>query len=505
VRRELDGLGTLLETNPLFFAVTFSILYWLGTLGAAVNQKLWLDEIISSYITSLPAIKDVWLALLHTVDGNPPLYYLIARLFVPFLNPDIAIRLPAIIGFWVAALCLFDFVRRRTSALAGAIATLAFANSGALPWAWEGRPYAVVLGLMGLAIFIWQRCIEPGRSRAWLAALALVMAALVSTHYYSLLLLGPFFLAEIAHALRDKRADWLLLLSVSLGTGVILLYLPLLHGLHENIAVNAASANYFAAPSFMDMLRTYQALALPLVMPALVSAVVTFVAAQARMADLTPGRNRFQVQEMAVILGMVALPASAYLGAILVTHTFVLRYVLGGALGIAMLAGVVVHQVLGSNRALTTAVCVVLTLNFIYVLLPRAMSPDPTYEDVLASVGEAPGDAPVAIAEGLLFPSVWHYASPELRHRLFYLTDLETAKQTTDTTNENIMILMKGFAPESIQNVDEFLRTGSRFFVFYNGPSGNSILEALGRRSCAITLVKKNGDRFLFQSDCAQP
>src|SRR5579863_339688 len=99
LREELEAFAEFLEKTPGFFVASFSVVYFIGSLGICLHRKLWLDEIVSGYVTTLPALKDIWAALLNTVDGNPPLYYLMAGPFLRFFSADVAIRLPAVIGF----------------------------------------------------------------------------------------------------------------------------------------------------------------------------------------------------------------------------------------------------------------------------------------------------------------------------------------------------------------------------------------------------------------------
>src|ERR1017187_2720902 len=71
-----------------------------------------------------------------------------------------AIRFPELIGFLAASLCLFHFIRRRTNALYGLVGMLACGITGAYPFAYEARPYGLVLGFCGLALVCWQAATE---------------------------------------------------------------------------------------------------------------------------------------------------------------------------------------------------------------------------------------------------------------------------------------------------------------------------------------------------------
>jgi hypothetical protein len=502
---EFREFAAFLEKTPGFFVVAFSIVYFAGTLGAVIHRKLWADEIVSRYISTLPTIGGIWAALRDAVDGNPPLYYLITRPFLLIWDGDIAIRLPAVIGFWVAAICVFIFVRRNTSALAGAIATLLFAESGASYWASEGRPYGPALGLTGIALVLWQRCTLTSKQRlSGLLGLGLAMASLVSTHYYGLLVAIPLLAGELARTVVNKRLDWPLCSTIVAGSAAILGWLPLIQGLRHNIAANGASKDYFAQPTLGSLYNAYQGLAAPIIVPVLFCLCISYVIAR-------HGRNEFESvetqpwgHEIAVASGLVFLPAIALAIALLVTHTLVTRYVLATALGIGILGGMLVHRTLGRERAVMVVGFLVMFSSFSSLYLPSMFEKDETYDAALASLGSTDPQTPIVVTEALEFLPLAHLSPEALRSRMFYLTDLETARGATDPTAENMMLLLKRFAPQTIVNLDQFISGHKNFLLYYTGTFPNSSLNAVLARKCKVALAKKDRGALLFSCDCTR-
>ncbi|MBK9178053.1 MAG: glycosyltransferase family 39 protein [Acidimicrobiales bacterium] len=186
-------------------------------------SPLWLDEALTVNIADLP-LSEIPEALRH--DGHPPLYYVLlhgwARVFG---TGDLAVRsLSGLLG--VGSLVLAWFAGRRLAGRAGSIvAVLLLASSPfAVRYAAEARMYALVMVLVLAGyLLLWRALDAPTLGR--LAPVALVTAALLYTHYWSIFLVG-IVAAGLAWASwrgpRRAAARWCLV-AVAVG-GV--LYLP---------------------------------------------------------------------------------------------------------------------------------------------------------------------------------------------------------------------------------------------------------------------------------------
>jgi hypothetical protein len=67
----------------------------------------------------------IWSKLASGTGPMPPSFYLLTKFSLKwFGTTEVAIRFPELIGFLVASLCLFHFVRRWTNAVFGIVAML---------------------------------------------------------------------------------------------------------------------------------------------------------------------------------------------------------------------------------------------------------------------------------------------------------------------------------------------------------------------------------------------
>lgn len=501
VRAEGERFAAFVEATPGFFVASWTIVYFIAAAMNAIARPLWLDEIITLHITGLPAVRDIWQSLLNATDGNPPLYYLLLRPFLHFFGTGpVVSRIPTIVGVWVAAFCVFSFVRRRTSVVPAAIATMCFVHSGASNWATEARPYAVVLGFAGLALVCWQHCAEGSPRRIfWLAGLTVTMACLVSTHYYAALMVVPLFCGEVARLIVRKRFDWTVTACLAAGVSCVFFWLPLLHSVRGNVADNATTVNYFAEPVMSALYGAYSILLSPLVVPGVIclALFVSFSRSSSRVPPSGDLRG-IPIHETAAAVALAGFPLIAFITAVLVTKTFVARYVLEGAIGLAILLGFLMHYAVGRRSALAACILLLLYGNFSFPV-PSSAGP---YAEEMSFIDHHGGATPVVVTEGLVFVPLWYYAPKGLQSRLFYVTDLTFAHSVTDTTNENIMLKLKPMAPRSVLGIDEFLSLHKEFLLYYQGASANSSLDELLSRKCDVALERKKDSYLLFRCYC---
>ena len=100
-------------------------------------------------------------------DLNPPLYHLAAKASGLLVgNEALAVRLPSLLGFTAATLALFVFLRRRVGDEFALVGAMVPTVSGLYMYAYEGRPYGLVLGFSAVAVAAWQRRGETGSHMA---------------------------------------------------------------------------------------------------------------------------------------------------------------------------------------------------------------------------------------------------------------------------------------------------------------------------------------------------
>ncbi|HEV7525692.1 MAG TPA: glycosyltransferase family 39 protein [Acidimicrobiia bacterium] len=164
------------------------------------RSALWLDEALTVNIARLP-LAQLHDALKH--DGAPPLYYLLLHVWTGvFGSGNVAAR--SLSGVFMAgAVVATWFAARRFIGPTGAwiAAVLVVANPYAIRYATEARMYSLVILLVACGIVALQRAMEhPTVPR--LAVVALIVALLVYTQYWS------FYLLAVVVALVAWVAGW---------------------------------------------------------------------------------------------------------------------------------------------------------------------------------------------------------------------------------------------------------------------------------------------------------
>ena len=103
-------------------------------------------------------------ALKAQIDYSAPLYHIIDHFVIRALGYSaITARLPAFVGVFSLLIALYLFVSRRLSPIYGLLAAMLVLCTPARTYAWEGRPYGLVLGLAGVALLMYQRITDERR------------------------------------------------------------------------------------------------------------------------------------------------------------------------------------------------------------------------------------------------------------------------------------------------------------------------------------------------------
>jgi mannosyltransferase len=178
----------------------------------ALDTSLWIDEGISAGIASHPA--DEIPGLLRQ-DGSPPAYYLLLHAWTEFAGTgETALRVPSLVFALLtipAALWAGSSIFGRTAGWisAAAAAVLPFLTT----YAQEARMYALValLSVLGTAFFVHGFAF---RTRRYVPAFALLLTALLYTHYWGLFFafgglaaLGPLVIAAAPEERRQLVLD----------------------------------------------------------------------------------------------------------------------------------------------------------------------------------------------------------------------------------------------------------------------------------------------------------
>ncbi|MBI4319516.1 MAG: glycosyltransferase family 39 protein [Chloroflexi bacterium] len=193
--RELES-----KARPIPFWPTLALLFLLLAayslrVAGIEAQSLWLDEGLSFYRAS----SDVGTILVGridfrgevTTDQHPPLYFLLLHgALTAFGDSELALRFPSM-AFIVLAVALSYALGTKLVGRGTGIATAFVASTSPyyLYYAQEARPYALVIMLTTLSIYLLLVIARGGKMWAYLAFGASCLA-LVTTHYLTIFLVS---------------------------------------------------------------------------------------------------------------------------------------------------------------------------------------------------------------------------------------------------------------------------------------------------------------------------
>ena len=400
--------------------IGFSVLYWAATWHVASTKPLWNDEIITRYLVSLP-MGQLLRVLPSGIDTQPPLFYFLTSLTGSGGDPT-GLRLPSMLGMWMAALCLYAFVSRRTSRVCGLFAMLLpfLLYSGI--YAYDARPYGLLVGSVALTALSWQTAARETR-RPWQLLLLWAAASFtVAIYHQGVLALVPLGVAELVRWRQNGKPDWPLWGSVLLSGFPLVLEYPLLRSL------KAAMADFWTQPKILgstyEYFTTMLGPALPLIACLLLAALLGLILYHGRSFDPIPLRPEV-VPDLAAA-AFVVLPVLYVLEG-LYTHAFTPRYAIAGVWGICAGMGFLLSR----HRAVA-ALCVLVTAAQFAALeglrlrkteTPRTVHLPPQTEQL-----------PVVMSGPNEFIETRYYAPPDLAARLYYISEPELASRYVHTS-----------------------------------------------------------------------
>jgi hypothetical protein len=470
--------GGLRRAN-FWLLAAFSVAYFAGTFLLAGRKPAWYDEFFTLHLSQLPRLTDLWGALAEGTDLNPPLGYLATRLCRAVLGDSAwAARLPAVAGFWVLCLCLYRFVARRGPLLYAWVALLLPLTTVIAPFAYEARPYGLVLGCCGLSLVCWQSATEGKRRGPALAGLTLTLAAALWSHYYAVLLLVPLTLGEAVRTWVRRRVDcpiWGALGAAALSLGLLW---PLIAG------ARSFTGGFWSHPDWAAVKYAYIFLLLPIQTPLvlLLVALVLYPERGRGAADGGPAPH-----EMAAALGLVALPLLGVLLGKCVTGVYTFRYVMPVVAGVSLVMAFVADRRSGGCPLLGSALVVCLLIvawvqgRREYDRLTGEANRIAATCDYLGA-GTSTG-LPVAVAGPLPFLELVQQAPADLIPRLVYLSDpAASSHYLQEDTAEHALRHLRRWVAVNVVDRDVFLAEHRQFLVYGDGGWLRRALEATGAR-----------------------
>jgi hypothetical protein len=455
----------------------FTVAYFAATCALAALRPLGFDELTTHNIARLPTAGAVWRAWFESGDGMPPVIHLATHLIGSALGfSHVTARLPAMLGFWLMCLSIFIFLRRRVCpmlALMGMVlpVTVPLAYS----CAYEARGYGLVLGFAGGALVCWDLARDTRWRRVALLGLPLFLAVATAAHLYAALVTVPLALGEVARGQERRRVDW----PVWIGLAAVgLLFAPVNPVIsHIRRLPELARFSFVRGPTLPELMELWpQFLSLSVTYFGLL-VLVCLARDQTPMAAAasppTAWDGPLSRGDRAVVIGLMALPAMAWLFAHLVTGVFLFRYVISAVIGFSLALPLLCRGTVARRPEFALLLAGWIVVAAVGTALGAAYTLRATLTPVQIAAGREcfrllnlwerlPGDgSPIVVTDFYLFHQIHHYAPVPLKNRLVFLVDRDSGG------------LIEPYAPfyarvfgERVERYEEFLRANPSFYLY---------------------------------------
>jgi Dolichyl-phosphate-mannose-protein mannosyltransferase len=332
---------------------------WIAVVAVAMagfsrQKPLWADEVLFRWITTLPSTQQIWQALKLGLNTDPPVAHFLTHALTSVLGSgNLIVRLASMAGICVMLLCLFLTLKKYIGPLYALVGVLLPFCTMLVEYGYEARPYGLMYGFFGLAIFCWDKAGEDGSHRfIWNVALGLSLAAALGCHFYSVFAIPAFCLGEAVRTYRRRRLNWPTIVAILAASVSILFYLPIIIGARQY------SSSYFEKPwmgSVPGMLvKSLDQLVIPLFAFLAFAALFATLGVHFTRESSSVENPRFR--ELAALgLGFLLVPVLAWGAGIFVLKAFTTRYVLHGLLGVFLLLPLFAGRVFRLDRALGLA------------------------------------------------------------------------------------------------------------------------------------------------------
>lgn len=479
VGRRLADVAAWLEGHVAILHVLLLLSYaWI--LKSERLKHLWHDELFTYYIAQASTVGTMF-AWIRTIDLNPPLYYIAARLAFHLLHPGpFSVRLPSMAGYLVAILCLYRFVSRRLTPLYGFVGALVLLTSSFNAYSFEARPYALVLGFLGVLAVGWQRAIEEDKPRSWLALLLVVLGGfgMLLSHVLAAVAYAALLLTEVIRFFHRRKPEWLLWICLALPLTACITYLQPIH----NHAAGAFPSQFQS--SFIQLFAAYSKIWKDVAI-FLCAAFIAIVLLPPNVNERATGNTPTGLNwpEKIVAMGFCCVPLVVILLFMHSHSAYFQRYGMPAIFGV----GILVPWFVARWTSTSSRAALICSIVFFFgIVTPSSIArhlqgflpaektdANLTGESAIPLAQIMPG-LPLVDASGLTFLEMNSRENASLLSRVYYLNDEHAAIQYANATIFEGFPYLKDKFPirGNIEPYRQFIRQHSTFLVLgtYNYP-----------------------------------
>jgi 4-amino-4-deoxy-L-arabinose transferase-like glycosyltransferase len=490
--RSAPGQNQRVSTREVWLCIAILFTFFLACVHAARLRPFWFDELSTLFVANAPTIRDMFRAA--PTDGNPPLYFLLARLFLHLpLKMELALRLPSVLAYILAAITVYCFVRRDAGRIYALLSMSMFLGCTLQLYAVEARAYSLLLAFTGITICSWQYYRQSGRRWA-LAGISLGVLGAILTHQYGVIYATlPLIAGESVRALRLRTLDGRVVYAVAIPALAILLTYPTTLRTQQPLLSAIHTCRVFWGHPQFGHLKQYASMVPPFVT---ILAVLACAGLPIKLALVSPVREEEPTstaspEDLSVAVTLTLLLPVMLLVTHFGTNYFHLRYGIGSALGISLLSGLLLSRL--RWRHASQLVWVVFVYSLAVGILGIRVAGDTTdvapWNDPILRDRDA--KEPIVVASALEFSPMWWYADEQTRHQLNYLADLDYARQQSDPLPEYSLSLERSYTPMQMGNYQSFVQSHHHFLLYcYGQPGLEWVKKRLVRDGWRLSLLQ---------------
>ena len=479
LERLADWLDQALQRNKYLYLAAMSVLCVLTNIGYSHAKAAWNDEVLQLHIARMPTAAQVWENIRGgSVQMDPPLLHMLDHfLLQTFGDSLLPVRMASIVGYVLMCVSISLLLWRHVPAIyaaAGFFMPYATVLRSRVP---DVRPYGMMIGFSAFALLCWDTLNDPNTSekhrRRWRIGLLLSLAAMFSTHFYSILFLAGFGVAELVRLLRRKRPDWALYGTVALAFVPYLIWLPTLLA-----ARRIYMQHYFYPVNFKNFYDFYAFAmhSLPL------AGLLLFLLFA---GGLLPGLERRDFKDLSIPYrslmlacgGFLLVPLAGYIVGLVATGIFVNYYHVIATFGLIVGLPLVLCQLAGGHRVVGLALLMAIFGHGMFVTA-RGISgfrrTDSSYPELAALRRLIPEPKPeIVVASPLHFLAFQEFDRKDLENNLIYLYDPAKALAAvgTDTADLCHYYLKQVTSSVRIEAFDPWLAQHPHFYIAVMGDS----------------------------------
>ena len=462
----LEAWACWLDRRSTVIVLALAGLY-LILIHHSVYRHLWFDELHTFYIAQAPSFSR-FVEEVRLLDLNPPLQYALVRIsFDLFGISELTTRLPMVLTYFLGSVCFFIFLRRRIGSLWAATGVLLGWYSQFFYLSTEARPYAMLIGFLGLTVMSWDFAIS-GERRAWaLGGISVGALSMMFSHVFAPLWITPLWVAEIIRSWKQRRFDWPVCMTLIFPLAACVTYFPLISGVSGGII----------PPQFLGSVQKTTSLYLTIlildVTPVVVAALSAFAIAAWRRST---AKLAFSGPDLALCLTFLLLPVLLNAISFYKHIPYYDRYASPAAEMISVLIVLFVAYESKANRLSGfVAAGVIFAFLVSSPLLAgldhepfQAANQVPRISISRTPFGQVHPELPLVINNALVFLELDHYELPDVLARLYYVTDVDSAlKYTRSNVTEGLPVLKQYFPIRAnVSRYSDFISTHRHFLIW---------------------------------------